>query len=446
MADDSKLVAFLDTESAELSLGTAPARNYTIDINLGSTVGKGEVAVGLEIPLGIVLSALCNGAADSVPGLLVVLEGLEAGEVDILNVDTVLQSNVLHLRAVIGGLRTDNSDDVTFLDAGGSKVVGAIYKYLSAVILDVEVSVFGVGHLAYITGDAVLGVAVNGCVDFGCSCLDYCALLAEGSNGGVGLATLGGLEAELGAAVAACIFSDIERNDGAGAADLHSGNGNPGLVLLRDNHVHTVTLGGEGYGKDTALEREFGSFRIDGIDLDEGLLYFENGCIHKLRGALVVAPRAFYHNDVAYLYAVLAELLRGTLIESSVDINRTGFVSYVQIAVGSVLYGGDGTLDLEGYAVFGSIHLCAAGDREFHLVSHLKHGEKLGLAGAQELEHAFVGSGGGFGREGYHGLARYARRRSDGEPFRNVGNLPGTGGSDSHVAAATLDRKCNVGL
>ena len=212
MADNCKLVAELDSECAEELGCTAPARNNTIDVNLVGAIGEGEVAVSLEVELGVRLGALGNSAADSVPSLTVVSESLEGSEVDILNVDTLLKGDVLHLRgrARRGRLRTDNSDDVTFLDAGGSKVVGAIYKYLSAVILDVEVSVFGVGHLAYITGDAVLGVAVNGCVDFGCSCLDYCALLAEGSNGGVGLATLGGLEAELCGTVSERIFSDGE--------------------------------------------------------------------------------------------------------------------------------------------------------------------------------------------------------------------------------------------
>ena len=447
MADNCKLVAELDSECAEELGCTAPARNNTIDVNLVGAIGEGEVAVSLEVELGVRLGALGNSAADSVPSLTVVSESLEGSEVDILNVDTVLQRNVLHLRIVVmGGLRADNGDNVAFLDAGVGKIVGAIYIYLAAVIPDVEVAVLGVGHLADIAGDAVLGVSVGSSIDLCCSCLDDGALLAEGSDCSVLLAGLGGLEAELGAAVAACIFSDIERNDGAGAADIHSGNGNPGLVLLRDNHFHTVTLGGEGYGKDTALDREFGSLRIDGLDLDEGLLDCEYGCVHKLRGALVAAPRAFYHNDVAYLYAVLAELLLRTLVESSVDVNRTGFVSHVHIAVGSVLYGGDGALDLEGRAVFRSVHLCTGGDRKLNLLGHLEHGEKLGLAGAQELEHAFVGSGSGFGGEGYHGLARYARRRSDGEPFRNVGNLPGVGGSDCHVNAATLRRKGYIGL
>ena len=446
MADNCKLVAELDSECAEELGCTAPARNNTIDVNLVGAIGEGEVAVSLEVELGVRLGALGNSAADSVPSLTVVSEGLEGSEVDILNVDTVLQRNVLHLRAVMGGLRADNRDDVAFLDAGAGEIVCAIYKYLAAVIPDVEVAVLGVGHLADIAGDAVLGVSVGSSIDLCCSCLDDGALLAEGSDCSVLLAGLGGLEAELGAAVAACIFSDIERNDGAGAADIHSGNGNPGLVLLRDNHFHTVTLGGEGYGKDTALDREFGSLRIDGLDLDEGLLDCEYGCVHKLRGALVAAPRAFYHNDVAYLYAVLAELLLRTLVESSVDVNRTGFVSYVHIAVGCVLYGSDGTFDLEGRAVFGCIHFSAGGDRKFHLVCHLEHGEELGLAGAQELEHAFVGSGSGFGGEGYHGLARYARRRSDGEPLRYIRNLPGVNCSDGNVAAAAFNRKCNVGL
>ena len=446
MADNCKLVAELDSECAEELGCTAPARNNTIDVNLVGAIGEGEVAVSLEVELGVRLGALGNSAADSVPSLTVVSESLEGSEVDILNVDTVLQSNVLHLRAVMGGLRADNRDDVAFLDAGAGEIVGAIYKYLAAVIPDVEVAVLGVGHLADIAGDAVLGVSVGSSIDLCCSCLDDGALLAEGSDCSVLLAGLGGLEAELGAAVAACIFSDIERNDGAGAADIHSGNGNPRLVLLRDNHFHTVTLGGEGYGKDTALDREFGSLRIDGLDLDEGLLDCEYGCVHKLRGALVAAPRAFYYNDVAYLYAVLAELLLRTLVESSVDVNRTGFVSHVHIAVGSVLYDGDGSLDLEGRAVFRSVHLCTGGDRKLNLLGHLEHGEKLGLAGAQELEHAFVGGGSGFGKEFYNCLAGWACCRSDGEPFRNAGYLPGVSGSDCHVNAATLRRKGYIGL
>ena len=230
-----------------------------------------------------------------------------------------------------------------------------------------------------------------------------------------------------------------------GTVVVHTREGEPVGVDIGQDGIHL----GINFEREGGVRgREFGE--VEGSDLDQGLLYLDHLCIHQFVGASVQGVGTFHGNDVTHLDAEAGPSAFSVLgialaVLYTVDVNGTGLILYVEVAVLLVGNLGYGTAYAEGTGTGGD-DLGDGGNGTLGLFRLLDHIDVLGLAVALDGDGGFTGflcRGGGDGEGSGTGAAGSG---SDGNPIYLGGGCPAAGGGEVDGLGPAFRGNAHVGL
>ena len=436
--DDRELVADLDVLVAEEALAgvarSTPARIHTVGVEaVAFTVVDVDVAIGA-------VGDLIEDAGHHIVHILAVFLGQEFGNADFGHGDDVLELGAGHLgRALVLTAITDERHDVAHLQAELLEVAlrtDAIDIGLTRPVADVDVAIAGVRHVGDDTGDAILRAADLGCEEISHGALDDGTLLGHGQFGLIGLAAALGLEHDLGVAVAAGVGRGLELH--GVAADRRDGE-----PIGRSVDIDARTLVGELHGEDTALDRENAVFRIHFLNLDEALVDIDDLHVHEFDRAVVGGLRTGDGHFVTYFDAEARPGVAAGGIDGTVDVDLTGSVLQIPVAIVGVGDADAGTGHLVGLAVGAGDDLGASGGRYDRQA--LDDIDDLGLATAVDLDLSRTAVERAACGERDVGRTCAARSRADGQPVGSRRDGPAFRSVDRNVAGTTAHVERHVG-